>query len=199
MNEHMTNAAKKAMREATLEAKRLHHEFLGTEHILLGLIKDHSDIVQCILDLRSILTRRVREETERLVEPGPEVVTLTKLPLTPRAKKVLEYADEERSNAHQQRTNTGHLMLGLLREQEGIGSTVLMNLGLKLEEAREEVLQYGDREFVSPVTDQSFRWTKPPQLLACLPDFLIRELEKIDDPKDFEVVEVIVRVKNKKA
>jgi ATP-dependent Clp protease ATP-binding subunit ClpC len=84
--------------------------------------------------------RKVRLEVEKLVKSGPDMVTMGKLPQTPRAKKVIEYAIEEARNLNHNYVGTEHLLLGLLREHDGVAAQVLMNLGLKLEDVREEVL-----------------------------------------------------------
>src|SRR5581483_3701092 len=84
--------------------------------------------------------RKIRVEVEKIVQSGPDMVTMGKLPQTPRATKVIEYAIEEARNLNHNYVGTEHLLLGLLREQEGVAAQVLMNLGLKLEEVREEVL-----------------------------------------------------------
>ena len=84
--------------------------------------------------------RKIRVEVEKIVQSGPDMVTMGKLPQTPRAKKVIEYAIEEARNLNHNYVGTEHLLLGLLREQEGVAAQVLMNLNLKLEEVREEVL-----------------------------------------------------------
>jgi len=84
--------------------------------------------------------RKIRLEVEKLVQSGPEMVTMGKLPQTPRAKKVIEYSMEEARNLNHNYVGTEHILLGLLREQEGVAAQVLMNLGLKLDEVREEVL-----------------------------------------------------------
>jgi ATP-dependent Clp protease ATP-binding subunit ClpC len=84
--------------------------------------------------------RKVRLEVEKLVKAGPEMVTMGKLPQTPRAKKVIEYAIEEARNLNHNYVGTEHLLLGLLREHDGVAAQVLMNLGLRLEDVREEVL-----------------------------------------------------------
>ena len=84
--------------------------------------------------------RKIRLEVEKLVQSGPDMVTMGKLPQTPRAKKVIEYSMEEARNLGHNYVGTEHILLGLLREQEGVAAQVLMNLGLKLEEVREEVL-----------------------------------------------------------
>jgi len=84
--------------------------------------------------------RKIRLEVEKLVQSGPDMVTMGKLPQTPRAKKVIEYSMEEARNLNHNYVGTEHILLGLLREQEGVAAQVLMNLGLKLEDVREEVL-----------------------------------------------------------
>ena len=84
--------------------------------------------------------RKIRVEVEKIVQSGPDMVTMGRLPQTPRAKKVMEYAIEEARNLNHNNVGTEHLLLGLLREQEGVAAQVLMNLGMKLEEVREEVL-----------------------------------------------------------
>ena len=84
--------------------------------------------------------RKIRLEVEKLVQSGPDMVTMGKLPQTPRAKKVIEYSMEEARHLNHNYVGTEHILLGLLREQEGVAAQVLMNLGLKLEEVREEVL-----------------------------------------------------------
>ncbi|MEA1951744.1 MAG: ATP-dependent Clp protease ATP-binding subunit, partial [Planctomycetota bacterium] len=83
---------------------------------------------------------KIRLEVEKLVQSGPDMVTMGKLPQTPRAKKVIEYSMEEARNLNHNYVGTEHILLGLLREQEGVAAQVLMNLGLKLEDVREEVL-----------------------------------------------------------
>ncbi|MFM8642015.1 MAG: ATP-dependent Clp protease ATP-binding subunit, partial [Phycisphaerales bacterium] len=116
------------------------HEYIGTEHILLGLVKEGSGVGANVLKNLDIDLRKVRLEVEKLVKSGPEMVTMGKLPQTPRAKKVIEYAIEEARNLNHNYVGTEHLLLGLLREHDGVAAQVLMNLGLKLEEVREEVL-----------------------------------------------------------
>jgi ATP-dependent Clp protease ATP-binding subunit ClpC len=125
---------------ANQEAQRFNHEYIGTEHILLGLVKEGSGVGANVLKNLDVDLRKVRLEVEKLVKPGPEMVTMGKLPQTPRAKKVIEYAIEEARNLNHNYVGTEHLLLGLLREHDGVAAQVLMNLGLKLEEVREEVL-----------------------------------------------------------
>jgi len=140
MFERLTDRARKVMALANQEAQRFNHEYIGTEHILLGLVKEGSGVGANVLKNLDIDLRKVRLEVEKLVKSGPEMVTMGKLPQTPRAKKVIEYAIEEARNLNHNYVGTEHLLLGLLREQDGVAAQVLMNLGLKLEEVREEVL-----------------------------------------------------------
>src|SRR5437870_13632574 len=140
MIERFTDRARKVMALANQEAQRFNHEYIGTEHILLGLVKEGSGVGANVLKNLDVDLRKVRLEVEKLVKSGPEMVTMGKLPQTPRAKRVIEYAIEEARNLNHNYVGTEHLLLGLLREQDGVAAQVLMNLGLKLEDVREEVL-----------------------------------------------------------
>ena len=140
MFERFTDRARKVMALANQEAQRFNHEYIGTEHILLGLVKEGSGVGANVLKNLGVDLRKVRLEVEKLVRSGPDMVTMGKLPQTPRAKKVIEYAIEEARNLNHNYVGTEHLLLGLLREHDGVAAQVLMNLGLKLEEVREEVL-----------------------------------------------------------
>ena len=140
MYERFTDRARKVMQLANQEAQRFNHEYIGTEHILLGLIKEGSGVAANVLKNLDVDLRKIRLEVEKLVQSGPDMVTMGKLPQTPRAKKVIEYSMEEARNLNHNYVGTEHVLLGLLREQEGVAAQVLMNLGLKLEEVREEVL-----------------------------------------------------------
>jgi len=140
MFERFTDRARKVMALANQEAQRFNHEYIGTEHILLGLVKEGSGVGANVLKNLDVDLRKVRLEVEKLVKSGPETVTMGKLPQTPRAKKVIEYAIEEARNLNHNYVGTEHLLLGLLREQDGVAAQVLMNLNLRLEDVREEVL-----------------------------------------------------------
>src|SRR5689334_667399 len=140
MYERFTDRARKVMQLANQEAQRFNHEYIGTEHILLGLVKEGSGVAANVLKNLDIDLRKIRLEVEKIVQSGPDMVTMGKLPQTPRAKKVIEYAIEEARNLGHNYVGTEHLLLGLLREKDGVAAQVLMNLGLKLEEVREEVL-----------------------------------------------------------
>jgi ATP-dependent Clp protease ATP-binding subunit ClpC len=140
MYERFTDRARKVMQLANQEAQRFNHEYIGTEHILLGLVKEGSGVAANVLKNLEVDLRKIRIEVEKIVQTGPDMVTMGKLPQTPRAKKVIEYAMDEARNLNHNYVGTEHLLLGLLREQEGVAAQVLMNLGMKLEDVRDEVL-----------------------------------------------------------
>ncbi|HOT73784.1 MAG TPA: ATP-dependent Clp protease ATP-binding subunit [Anaerohalosphaeraceae bacterium] len=140
MFERFTDRARKVMALANQEAQRFNHEYIGTEHILLGLVKEGSGVAANVLKNMDIDLKKLRLGIEKLVKSGPDMVTMGKLPQTPRAKKVIEHAIEEARALNHNYVGTEHILLGLLRETEGIAAQVLMNLGLKLEDVRQEVL-----------------------------------------------------------
>lgn len=141
MYERFTDRARKVMQLANQEAQRFNHDYVGTEHILLGLLKEGSGVAANVLrNLLNIDLEKIRAEVLKLVQPGPDMPTMGKLPHTPRAKKVIEYSLEEARNLNHNYVGTEHLLLGLLREQEGVAAQVLMNLGVRLEDVRREVL-----------------------------------------------------------
>ena len=166
MFERLTDRARKVMALANQEAQRLNHEYIGTEHILLGLVKEGSGVGANVLKNLDIDLRKVRLEVEKLVKSGPEMVTMGKLPQTPRAKKVIEYAIEEARNLNHNYVGTEHLLLGLLREHDGVAAQVLMNLGLKLEEVREEVLNLLGAGVESEEAPPQSEPQEPPQMGA---------------------------------
>jgi ATP-dependent Clp protease ATP-binding subunit ClpC len=140
MFERFTDRARKVMALANQEAQRFNHEYIGTEHILLGLVKEGNGVGANVLRNLDVDVKKLRLEIEKLVKSGPDMVSMGKLPQTPRAKKVIEYAIEEARSLNHNYVGTEHILLGLLRETEGIAAQVLMNLGLKLEDVRQEVL-----------------------------------------------------------
>jgi ATP-dependent Clp protease ATP-binding subunit ClpC len=140
MFERFTDRARKVLKLANQEAQRFNHEYIGTEHILLGLVREGAGVAAKVLKNLDVDLQKVRQEVERLVQSGTEMVTMGELPYTPRAKKVIEYAIEEARNLNHNYVGTEHLLLGLLREEEGMAAQVLRNLGLRLGEVREEVL-----------------------------------------------------------
>jgi ATP-dependent Clp protease ATP-binding subunit ClpA len=133
------------------EAYRFYHEYIGTEHLLLALVKEGSGIAVDVLAQLNIDLGRVCTEIEKIVLPGPEeVFTPGRLPQTPRAKKAIEYAIDEASSLGQVEVGAEHLLIGLLRVEEGVASQVLMNLGLRLKDLREGVRWAHKRQVIDP-------------------------------------------------
>jgi len=141
MHDRFTDRAQKIIALANQEAQRRNHEWVNTEHILLGLVEEGSGVGSVVLRNLGGNSQKVRLEIDKLVKSGRDTVVATgPLPQTPRVKKVLEWAIEESRNLNQNYVGTEHLLLGLLREHDGVAAQVLMRLGLKLEAVREEVL-----------------------------------------------------------
>jgi len=140
MYQNFTENARKVMSLANKEALRFNHDYVGTEHILLGLIRVGTGVAAHVLRNLNVDSRSIRLEVEKMVPPGPETVTMGQLPFTPRAKKVLELSVEEAHALGHNYVGTEHLLLGLLRENDGVAARALMNLGLKLDRVRQEVL-----------------------------------------------------------
>lgn len=141
MYERFTDRARKVMQLANQEAQRFNHEYIGTEHILLGLLKEGQNIAVQVLVNLGINRDTLRDEVVILVQKGPDMVTMGRLPQTPRAKRVVEYAIEEAKQLNHQHVGTEHMLLGLLRENEGIAAQVLTKSGVSLEKIREECLR----------------------------------------------------------
>ncbi|RJX27270.1 MAG: ATP-dependent Clp protease ATP-binding subunit [Dethiobacter sp.] len=135
-----TERAQQVLVLAQEEAKRLNHNFIGTEHILLGLVREGSGIAARSLQNLGVELSRVRSEVEKIIGKG-EKTLVQGISYTPRAKKVIELAIEEGQNLGHNYVGTEHLLLGLLREGEGIAAQVLTILGIDLKKARREVIQ----------------------------------------------------------
>src|SRR5208337_1282465 len=125
MYERFTDRARKVMQLANQEAQRFNHEYIGTEHILLGLVKEGSGVAADVLKNLDVDLRRIRLEVEKLLQSGPDKVPLSRLPQTPRAKKVVEYAMDEARNLGHNYVGTEHVLLGLLRDDMGVAAQVL--------------------------------------------------------------------------
>ena len=140
MFNRFTERARKVVILAKEEAKRFNHDYIGTEHILLGLVREGEGVAAAVLRSLGLSSENIRLEVERLVQPGPSTIVSGDIPFTPKAKKVIELAmDEARSLGHNY-IGTEHLLLGLIREGEGVASQVLLNLGLDLAKVRSEVM-----------------------------------------------------------
>lgn len=141
MYDRFTDRSRKVMQLANQEAQRLNHEYIGTEHILLGLIKEGSGTAANVLKNFLVDLRKVRLEIEKIVLVGPQIISMGKLPQTPRAKKVIEGAIAEARELNHNYVGTEHLLLGLLREHEGVAAVVLMALGVDLAKTRSEIVR----------------------------------------------------------
>lgn len=141
MFDKFTNRAKQVIKLAKKEAQRLNHNYLGTEHLLLGLLKLGQGVAVNVLRNLNIDFETVRGEVEKLVGYGPEIQVYGEPALTGKVKKVFEYANEEATNLNHNYVGTEHLLLGLLRQTDGVAAQVLENLNVNLREVRKEVLK----------------------------------------------------------
>ncbi len=141
MNYNFTDRVRKVLAMAREEAIRLQHDYVGTEHILLGLIREGEGVAAAVLTNLSVDLSQIHERVEESVRKGKATIALGELPYTSRAKKVLEFAMAEAREFNHSYVGTEHLLLGLLREEKGIAAQVLNSLGVSLEEARAETLK----------------------------------------------------------
>lgn len=138
---NFTPGAQHILALARQEADRLNHNFLGTEHLLLGIIKFGQGIAFDVLRKMDLDLDIVRHEVEKQVGTGPDQKAVGNIPYTPRAKKVVALAQKEAKQLHHTFVGTEHLLLGLLREGDGVAARVLISLGVELEKARNEILR----------------------------------------------------------
>ena len=140
MFDKFTDRARKIIALAQKEAERFHHDYIGTEHLLLGLVKEGSGVAVTALNNLSVDVEKVRREVEKLVVVADKEAPSGPLPFTPQAKRVLELASEEARALGHPYIGTEHILLGLLSEQDSVAAQVLINLDLKLEDVRNEIL-----------------------------------------------------------
>src|SRR5262245_7642545 len=139
--ERFTERARRVIILAREEAGRFRHDFVGTEHVLLGLIRDGEGIATAVLQRLGLRLETVKAEVERALAGFPKTLTFGEVPFTPRAKRVLELSwDEARQLGHNY-IGTEHLLLGLIREGEGVAARVLENLGVDLTKVRSNVIR----------------------------------------------------------
>ncbi len=141
MNYNFTDRVRKVLAMAREEAIRLQHDYVGTEHILLGLIREGEGVAAAVLMNLNVDLEQIHQRIEESVRKGKATIALGELPYTSRAKKVLEYAMAEARELNHSYVGTEHLLLGLLREEKGIAAQVLHSLGVSLEEARAQTLK----------------------------------------------------------
>ena len=141
MFNRFTERARKVILLAKEEAKRFNHDYIGTEHILLGLVREGEGVAAAVLMGLGLDPAKVRMEVEKLVHPGTGTTVTGDIPFTPKAKRAIELAMDEARELGHNYIGTEHLLLGLIREGEGVASQVLTNLGLSLDKVREEIMQ----------------------------------------------------------
>jgi ATP-dependent Clp protease ATP-binding subunit ClpA len=190
MYERFTDRARKVMQLAHQEALRVNHEYIGTEHILLGLVAEGSGVAANVLKNLDIDLRKVRKGVEQIIQTGPALDPKIRqtLPQTPRTKKAIEFAVEEARNLNHNYVGTEHLLLGLLREQDGVAAQVLISLGVTLDGVREETLKLlGHNIPDSPAAPRP----APPADLSFLPpevrdfvDGLVAEIDRLTAAKE---------------
>ncbi|MDD5496440.1 MAG: Clp protease N-terminal domain-containing protein, partial [Candidatus Omnitrophica bacterium] len=166
MFNRFTERARKVILLAKEEAKRFNHDYIGTEHILLGLVREGEGVAAAVLASFGLSSDKIRLEVEKLVQPGPSTIISGDLPFTPKAKKVIELAMDEARELGHNYIGTEHLLLGLIREGEGVASQVLMNMGLQLNKVREEVMNLLGSEVPGYEMGQKVSHAKTPALDA---------------------------------
>ncbi len=146
---NFTPRAQQVLALARKEADRFNHSFVGTEHLLLGLINLGQGVAVNVLQKMGLDLETVRLEVEKQVGTGPDQKLAGNIPYTPRVKKVLELSKKEAKALHHTYVGTEHILLGLLREGEGVAARVLKNLDIDIDQCRQEILQELDPNFES--------------------------------------------------
>ncbi len=149
MKDRSTERVRRVLQLAKREAAKLQHDYLGTEHVLLGLISEGEGVAAMVLTNLGLDLDTVREAVEEAVAHGGGTITIAEIPFNQSAKRALNYAAEEASRLGHNYMGTEHLLLGLIKEVKGTASKVLMNLGLDLEMVRKETIRLlgGEAEY----------------------------------------------------
>jgi hypothetical protein len=180
MYDLFTERARKVMQLANQEARRFGQDHIGTEHVLLGLIKERSGVAASVLQNLGVGMQKVRCQIERLAARQPDIQITGSLRKTERTKNVIAWAIDEADRLSHNYIGTEHILIGLMREQEGIAAQVLMSEGLKLEEARAEVI----RVLASDMRSILMRSMPAPLPIATsfedLPEGVTRTVEALD-------------------
>jgi ATP-dependent Clp protease ATP-binding subunit ClpA len=156
--ERFTDRARKVMQLANQEAQRFKHEYIGTLHILLGLVMEGEGVAAHMLKNVGLDLRKIRLEVETIVQPGPCILYMGKLPMTPRAKWLIKGSIEEARSLNHNYVGTEHLLLGLLRDQDSVAGQIFMNLGLNTDQLRERVLKLLGNNMAAPVNNDDPAW-----------------------------------------
>src|SRR5579884_1882687 len=158
---NFTPRAQQVLALARKEADRFNHNFVGTEHLLLGLIKLGQGVAVNVLQKLGLDLETVRMEVEKQVGTGPVQKMIGNIPYTPRVKKVLALANKEAKNLNHTYVGTEHILLGLLREGDGVAARVLKNLDIDIEQTRQEILKELDPNFSASEEQQHTEGENP--------------------------------------
>jgi len=139
--ERFTERARQVVVLAQEESRLLRHNYIGTEHLLLGLLREEEGIAARVLEELGVTLEAVRSQVERIVGLGDEVVATGQIPFTPRAKKVLELGLREAVSYKHNYIGTEHILLGVVREGEGVAMRILQELGADEERVRAAVIR----------------------------------------------------------
>jgi ATP-dependent Clp protease ATP-binding subunit ClpC len=160
---NFTPRAQQVLALARKEADRFNHNFVGTEHLLLGLIKLGQGVAVSVLQKMGLDLETVRLEVEKQVGTGPDQKMIGNVPYTPRVKKVLQLAAKEAKALTHTYVGTEHILLGLLREGDGVAARVLKNLDVDIEQARQEILKELDPQLAAEESPPPESGEKPPE------------------------------------
>src|SRR5438876_11040790 len=174
-----TERARRVLTLAQEEAQRFNHNYIGTEHLLLGLVREGDGVAAKVLANMGVELNTVRLAVEAIIGRADRMV-MGEIGLTPRAKKVMELAVDEARRLNHHYIGTEHLLLGLVREGEGIGAGVLESLGVNLEEVRSEVVLLLNQPNLFRLSHRRVQSAKPGRLQRAAP----RRLEPV--PEDWE-------------
>jgi ATP-dependent Clp protease ATP-binding subunit ClpC len=160
MFKRFTERARKVIILAREEAEKNQHEYLGTEHILVGILKDGGGVAVAVLQRLNVDLKQIRMELERHMPPNSNTLIIGDIPFTARAKKVLEYSVEEARSMGHSYIGTEHMLLGLMREKDGVAARVLMSINMHYSELREQTINL----LREPVATQEKQQSKTPAL-----------------------------------
>jgi ATP-dependent Clp protease ATP-binding subunit ClpC len=139
--ERFTERAKQVVVLAQEEARALKHNYIGTEHILLGLLREEEGLAARVLESLDVTVEEVRAQVARIIGPGDEPIVSGQIPFTPRAKKVLELSLREALSLKHNYIGTEHILLGLVRENEGVAARILLDFDADAEKIRNEIMR----------------------------------------------------------
>ncbi len=172
MQNRFTQRSKTALILAQEEAKRMNHDYLGTEHILMGLIALGEGVAATVLAGLNVNLKKLRLEVEKIVGAGDNVLLVGDVPFTPRAKRIIELSVREADNLGQEYVGTEHILLALLMESEGVAARVLETIGINPEVVKKQIIEIlGEAAFKSPPFSPSSKEKETKVKLAVLNEF----------------------------